>query len=309
MADFDPPFGQDGDRRLPSNTERENGFLCGPADRTLFNGLFHRIEAEIGEVISHAGITPTDDRNTLLREAIEALILAATGGGTADDYILMNQARARLPFFPDVLTDDGKIAVTTPQSGKVRVPAGVTFQHRGIYRVTTVETDFTTDASKTYHLRWNPADGFALKDLASGTYNPTSAAENNVAFDSSYDDMLVARVVTNSSNIATITNLANSNVLTRQTLVQGTDGDKVGANLANWRYTSLLGWGRTPTTYALVPVYVQIASAGGPSETDFFFSNLSGASPAVGISRYGLDTRFTYDFAESAPWLLFNARA
>lgn len=213
MADFSPPFGSNGEHRLPTATEKEQGFPCGPADRSLFNGLFRRIEAEIGEVISHAGIVQTDDRDTLLREAIEALIAAATGGGTADDYILMTQARSRLPFFPDVLTEDGKIPVTSPSNGTVRVPGWVTFQHRGIYRVTTTQTDFSTVANRTYHLRWSPADGFVLRDLASGAYNPTSAAETNAAFDSTYDDMLVARVITNSSNVATITNLVNRHSL------------------------------------------------------------------------------------------------
>lgn len=249
MADFDPPFGQDGERRLPTAIEREQGFLCGAASRALFNGLFNRIEAEIGEVIAHAGIAPTDDRNTLLREAIEALISAATGGGTADDYILMTQARSRLPFFPEIITDDGKIAVTSPSIGTVRVPGGTTFQHRGIYRVATVQTDFLTDASKTYHLRWNATDGFTMKDLASGAYNPTAAAESNAAFDSTYDDMLVARIITNSSNVPTITNLVNQDRLWHTERLAGAAAEtSPGGPAGTFRasFTATFNWSRTP---------------------------------------------------------------
>lgn len=75
MADFDPPFGiSNGTRRFPNLSEQQGGFSCGPADRDLFNGLLYRIEAEIGEVITYAGIVPTDARMTQLREAIQALI-------------------------------------------------------------------------------------------------------------------------------------------------------------------------------------------------------------------------------------------
>ena len=68
---------------------------------------------------------------------------------------------------------------------------------------------FATLANKTYHLRWNPTDGFTLEDLADSGYNPSVLAEADTAFDSSYDDMLICRVVTNASNVATITNLVN----------------------------------------------------------------------------------------------------
>ncbi len=213
MADFDPPFGQSGERRLPTTVERSEGFACGPASKELFNGLFHRLESEVGEVIGYAGLTPSDGTYTQLREAIVALIAAATGGGATSDYLLMSQARARLPIFPEIHTTNNVMPVISPSPGTVRISAGATFSHRGIFPITTVLTDFPTDPSKTYHLRWNPTDGFTLKDLASVVYNPTSAAESNIAFDTVYDDMLVARIVTNSSNVANITALSNAAVL------------------------------------------------------------------------------------------------
>lgn len=209
MANFNPPFSNAADRRFPTSDERQNGFDCGPADRELFNGLFHRIESEIGNVISEAGITPSDSTLTQLRDSIQAMIDASTGGGDPEQFLLLDQARARLPIYPDVLTSDGRITIITAGTGTIRLPGGVSFQHRGIFPITTEQTDFPTLASKIYHLRWNPTDGFELKDLADSGYNPGTLVETDVAFDAGYDDMLVARIVTNSSNIATITNLAN----------------------------------------------------------------------------------------------------
>jgi len=171
-------------------------------------------QREIDHVISFFGLTPTGTDLEQLRKAIEMAISAATGGGDTSQFLLVSQARARLPFFPEILSADGKMNVTSPSAGTVQVPTSVTFQHRGIYPVSTsdyIEDDrtFATLASKTYHLRWNPVDGFVLEDLADSGYNPTVLAEGNVAFDSAYDDMLISRVVTNSGNIATITNLVN----------------------------------------------------------------------------------------------------
>ena len=248
MPDFIPPFGQNGERRLPNANEQSLGWPCGPIDQALLNGLFHLHNGNIANVITEAGITGPDGDLTKLRRAIEALIAAATGGGTASDFVIMTQARARLPIFPDVDTADGRIGVTAPSTGTVRLAGGVEFLHRGIFRVTTVQTDFATDPSKTYHLRWNPTDGFVLRDLASGTYNPGTLSEANVAFDSAFDDMLIARVVTNSSNVATITTLANRDRLETEQEASGpaavtSFNPAWGGRFSN---TFSLNWSRTP---------------------------------------------------------------
>lgn len=258
MADFATPFASQAGRRTPTADEKVNGFPCGPADQTLFNGLFHRLESEIGNVISYAGLTGSDADYAQLRKAIVALIDAATGGGSTDSYLLMSQATARLPIYPEMMTEDRKINISSPATGVVRVPGGIDFLHRGIFQVTTEETDFNTQASKTYHLRWNPGDGFTLNDLSSGTYNPSAAAETSTVFDSSYDDMLLARVVTNSSNVATITNLANAHDLRASGQVvnargafsggevtAGYEGGTMPASIANYN-TVTLDWARLP---------------------------------------------------------------
>ncbi|MBX5094884.1 hypothetical protein HJB54_05155 [Rhizobium lentis] len=170
-------------------------------------------QREIMAVITAAGITGSNGDLTQLLQAIQQLIDAATGSGDTSNYVLMPAARARLPIFPEVLTSDGRIPVFAPSTGTVRVPAGYDFLHRGIFAITTVQTDFVTVANKTYHLRWNPTNGFQLKDLADGAYNPAALPEADFSFDSSHDNMLVARVVTSAGNVATIANLANKDRL------------------------------------------------------------------------------------------------
>lgn len=209
MANFNPPFSTGADMRYPTTDERNNGFECGPADRQLFNGLYHRLESEVGAVITAAGLTQTDADLTQLLQAIQALIDAATGGGAVENYLLVTQARARLPIYPEVLTAGGTITCTVPEAGKIRVPGGVNFMHRGIFPLVTTQTDFTTEASNTYHIRWTMADGLVIKKLTDPAYNPSALVETNPVFDSTYDDMLIARVITNSANVATINNLAN----------------------------------------------------------------------------------------------------
>lgn len=253
MANFDTPLGRDAERRLPTTDERQNGFPCGAASQALFNGLFHRIESELGEVINHAGLVGDDGDFTQLRQAIIAIIASETGSSSnTDQYLLVSQAQARLPIFPEFLTSDGKINISSPATGTIRLPGNIQFMHRGIFPVTTTQTDFSTDINKIYHLRWNPTNGFELKDLSNSSYNPNSLNEENEYFDTSYDDMLISRIITNSSNISTITNLSNKNyerkfeTFSGQGIIftsgSGNDGVRFSASMIN-------NFSRTPVSF------------------------------------------------------------
>ena len=245
MGDFSQPFADDGEFRLPTEEERNLGFPCGPLSKALFNGLFNRLEAELGTIISFAGVTHDDNNSTTLRDAVLALIDAAVGGGDTDGYLLTAQARSRIPIFPEIDSADGKIVISQPAAGTVRIPSGVTFMHRGIFPVITPLTDFATNASKVYHLRWSYVDGYSLNDLADGVYNPGTLAENDPSFDSSYDNMLMARVTTNSSNVATITNLVNKNRLFASSTKDFTASQYYSwATMVGTSHT--LDWARTP---------------------------------------------------------------
>lgn len=318
MADFNPPWAHDGERRVPTADEIETGFGCGPFSLPLWNWMFYAIWSEIGHVITYNGLTPDNGDMEQLRKAIQAQIEASTGGGDPASYLTLLQASSRLPIFPEVQNANGHFGVITPTTGQVRVPAGVNFLHRGISPYTTVQTDLATDASKTYHLRWNKAGGFTLKDLASGTYNPSTLPETDASFDSTYDDMLAARVVTNSSNVPTITNLANKPNLILADILAGTDIRLSAQNGANLLYGRAVGWARTPKEYNFT--VVSLANLGGSTAIDHdikFFSpsvdrnsdSAIGAAPvSIPLTRYNLNVAVMRDFAQSMS-LLFSARA
>jgi hypothetical protein len=57
--------------------------------------------------------------------------------------------------------------------------------------------------------RFTGTPGWSLVDVSNSGYNPSALAEDNVAFDTGYDDMISHRVVTDASNVAVITPLVN----------------------------------------------------------------------------------------------------
>ncbi len=310
MADYTPPFAENGELRAPDATEQSLGIPCGPFDLAMHNYLHNLSQGQVKNIADEAGVASLSEGDkTVLFRAVEALIDAATGGNPAG-YILMTQARARLPIFPEVLNTDGRIVVTAPSTGTVRVPGGVDFLHRGIFQVTTAQTDLSTDASKIYHLRWNPTDGFALKDLSSAIYNPSTLDDENAAFDSAHDDMLVARVVTNSSNVAAITNLANKDRLAKSQILTGTDVRLSGQNAANFLFAADINWARTPTLKDLSFVLqtkpsntdddTAISRPGSVDRTDLnavatqVVNNLE-----IPVTRYNLDALVMRDFADN----------
>lgn len=316
MADFTKPFAEDGLKQMPTQAEREQGFLCGPAKRELFNALFYRIEAELGDLIDYAGLTGDDNDLTQVRQAVLALISAATGGNPAG-YILMTQATARLPIYPEVLNVDGRIVVTAPATGTVRVPGGVNFLHRGIDVITTSQTDLVTAASKTYHLRWNKTDGFALKDTTGGSaYNPASANEADAMFDSTFDDMLIARIVTNASNVATITNLANKHDLSVMVNVTGTSLTYADANYSSVLLDHTYNWARTPKNASITPLRHLRNHVNMDGDFVIFDGTLSrdqsvvaGHPGSMPTNRYRLRAGMMMDHMSGVPTVLFNARA
>lgn len=294
---MDGTFSTSGTKRAPNADEQANGFACGPADQALFNWLSHATGQEINNVISFAGLTPSNGDLAQLRKSIESLIAAATGGGDTSQFLLVSQAASRLPIFPEFVTADGSINLTSPASGTVRIPSGIDFLHRGASLYTTAQTDLSTIANKTYHVRWNATDGFTINDLSDVTYNPSSLSEDDASFDSTFDDMLVARVVTNSSNVATIANLKNTN-----RLVSTSDFDLALANAKNaWATLAgtavTLNWARTPVVKSLTLTGVQSFNG---SLTTAFSGNVGTIAKLAArngvVNRYfAADFEYVYD--------------
>lgn len=174
----------------------------------------------------------------------------------------MPVARARLPMYPHVDTPTNTIAVSSPGTGQILVPAGVTFFHRSVYTVSTddytlAQRSFVTSASRTYHIRWSPTGGFVRQDLSDPAYNPGALAETDPSFDTKFDDMLVARVVTNGANVATVTPLKNAFRLRQEVNRNGVVGEN--GNATSWP----VNYSRTPE-----PQLIDIVATGGGRDTD-----------------------------------------
>lgn len=265
-------------------------------------------QREIMSVIEAAGIVPDPKKVDQLLAAIQALIDAATGGAGDENYVLMTQARASLPIFPHVKTSTGTIPVVSAGDGQVRLPAGTNFLHRGIFNIVTAQMDFPTLANKTYHLRWNPTDGFALKDLANATYNPGALADASPFFDSTYDNMLVARVMTSAGNVATITNLVNFDRLSLSERKAGV-ASGMGAGTLGYSATQAVEWARTPTIKSVAgSVTADASPAASMDHMAAYVDNIT-------ITRYTAQARVRTDwqspatFASSAGYLDFNLGA
>lgn len=267
---------------------------------------------EILAVIESAGITPSNGDLTQLLQAIGLMIATAIeglepgegGGGTPASFLLN-------PVYPHVTVNGGLISCPS-SSGQVQVAAGQTFIHRGGVLYNSTSTDvgartFTTVASKTYHLRWRynaGAPAFVLCDLADAGYNPGALAETHPSFDSSFDDMLIARVVTDAANNPTVTALLNRQMLAVADILTGTSGVRVGQNGASFLISRTLNWARSPATYALAPVKMISANI---SDKDFniFAPTLPRSTPeaangnpfSIPLTRYGLACAVLFDGA------------
>jgi hypothetical protein len=213
-----------------------------------------------------------------------------------------------MPIFPEVIGGDGTFTVTSPSAGTVRVAAGTQWTHRGAFTYTSALTDLTTLANKTYHLRWSRTGGFALYDLSSGTYNPSALAETNSSFDTTYDDMLVARVVTSAGNVATITTLVNRARLAVYARAAGTPA-ATGAGTFAFTQSATTNWARTPTIRAITGGVQADAS---PAASLDHFANIV---DQIAVTRYAASARVRSDwqsgasFASSGAYLDFNLSA
>lgn len=273
-----------------------------PSGKSLENPM-----REILAVIEAAGLTPTNSDLTQLLQAINALIALGGGGGGGGDPVDFSLN----PVFPHVTVGGGIMSVSS-SSGQVQLAAGQTFVHRGgvLYNTTDISSGDrtkTTLASKTYHLRWRYNGGMpalVLADLADSGYNPAALAETNAAFDSTYDDMLIARVVTDVVNTPTVTALKNLARLAHSEILGGTSGQLVGSNGSSWLFAKTLNWGRTPDQRMMA--VAKVIGTNNDRDRNIFASSLSrstadlvnGHPVSFPLTRYGLDCAVVNDNAD-----------
>ncbi|WP_163833291.1 phage tail protein [Spartinivicinus ruber] len=113
------------------------------------------------------------------------------------DELLMSSF-SQLPIAAELLTPDNRLQVTLSDKLLIIKPNQI-IRWRGWKDFNTsnyseIERQFSYQAGKTYHLRWSPAAGFKLKDLVDSTYNSNNLAEQDLSFDSTYDDVLIGKV-------------------------------------------------------------------------------------------------------------------
>ncbi len=237
-------------------------------------------QREIVNVIMQAGLTPDHTDLTQLYQAI-------TNIHSSSNVSMSHESN---PVFPEVVSVGNVLSVNNNGGGQIEVATGQTFVHRGMQ---IYETDdyaqndrrFNTVANKSYHLRWNPDDGFGLKDLSDPTYNPGSLLETATGFDTGYDDMLVARVVTDGGNIPTITTLVNRNILKDKIDLSGAPTVSYGQNQAYWNKSFVINFSRRPI---YLPTRTYTSWEVGNSEHDKYFS-FDGTETRYGASLGALD--------------------
>lgn len=121
--------------------------------------------------------------------------------------------RENLRIYPELSQPVSALLLISAAVGIVQVADGNTIVFRGHEPISSEGyaiglRTFATVANKTYHLRWRSAwhisPGFALVDVTA-----FGAAEGNEAYDSTYDDALLARVITDGGNNPSVLALEN----------------------------------------------------------------------------------------------------
>ncbi|MGL5734287.1 MAG: hypothetical protein ACRCYS_05405, partial [Beijerinckiaceae bacterium] len=123
-----------------------------------------------------------------------------------------------------------------------------------------------------HHIRWVP-DALPLaprcnSNWSNGQFVVTTPGvnEDDSTFDTTLDDMLIARVVTNGANSPTITSLANANRLHGVFISNNVAASPVGVNGATITPSVAYNWARIPTVMAS-PRYHNYQPFGDDSST------------------------------------------
>lgn len=265
-------------------------------DAAWFNGIMQQIR----RAIRGMGIVENNADDDMLLKAIQAAM------GTS---INLTQFARTIPLYPGVRTATGRFTSTQGTGSLVLDPA-VEWVHRGYFIYNTssfllADRTFATAANKTYHLRWYapgltlapvgtyPNGRFMLRDVSDVAYNPGGFPETDAQLDGFFDDMLLARVVTNGANALTVTHLTNLPFLAADTgiawsNVQNADG-------AGYLYVkppagATTNWSRSPNRGGAGVLTYSSPSNGGLQPHTEFFTTSGGLVPQ--FDRYGTNPVF-----------------
>lgn len=265
-------------------------------------GYLNGMLMQVRRAIRGMGISEDNADDDMLLKAIQA----ASAGLVTEAALLAN-----MPVH-SLVGAAGTIAYTSG-SGTIIVSTGQTITRRGVKvynldNLSLANRTFVTLANKTYHLRWYapgvgratpasswPAGRLYLEDIADPTYNPSVVAEANAAFDSTFDNVILARVVTDGANALTVTALINKPELGAYLSVSGASG-AMSSNL-NSIYTGAVSynWGRAPLVTALEGAHV----IGGATALEY--GNITALNFAT---RYGASATLTSNWNEGGIYTL-----
>jgi hypothetical protein len=222
-------------------------------------------------------------------------------GAIAGPIVLDDTIRL-IQIYPEIVETGNRFALTAA-AGEIVIDADQKWIWRGHHFFNTDDFDladrtFATAANKTYHLRWHaPNTGIAVPeaDYPYGRFEladltGSSPAENDPQYDTSYDRMLIARIVTNGANAATVTALANAITLSQTASITFSYGEFPFPHVS-----TALNWARTPkVTFPYIntiqPNYVDTISYFGGEQTTRYL----GAGSAFGYNRWdNNDTWYT----------------
>ncbi|TVR11855.1 MAG: hypothetical protein EA385_00595, partial [Salinarimonadaceae bacterium] len=243
-----PPFNQ------PPGTPWENGNpATGKRGSVIDSRAIDHSQAEIVNAIKRLGLTPDANNLEQLGLAIQNYVSSLTGEGGDDTFLTVPSARATLPIYPEVLSADGRLSISSPSSGSLVVAASGAIRHRGVFDVLLSdipleERTFAMLPSKVAHIRWEPTGGLKRLYLDDETYNPLGLPETDPSFDAGYDSAFLARATTDPSANVSITTLANRDRLESEQEAAGVAGVTTfnPAWGAKFSHTFALNWARTP---------------------------------------------------------------
>lgn len=222
---------------------------------------------------------------------------SAAGAFLIEPWALAMMALDRLPIYPEIDTAGNTLSVTAT-TGQVVVGADQVFRHRGHRVINTSDTvagsrTFATVANKTYHLRWTWANGagnYSLVDMTAA-----SPVETDATYDSTYDMMLIARVVTNGANLPTVTSLINRNRLS-DTIFDAGNATSFGSGNGATRTVSIeINWARRPRVHARNWNSLQVLNSAAFGGSDVHDHD-EGISSLV-LTRYKIEFGLLRDYA------------
>lgn len=228
--------------------------------------------------------------------------------------------------YPEILTSTNTLALTLA-TGQIVINTGQSFKMRDSVNFNTTDFSaasrtFATTANLTYHLRFvlstaanhdnfgnsfysgrSITNGmFYLVNATDISYNSSGLVETNSAFDSKRDDMLIARIVTDSGNVPAATLLTNMNHLYYSTTYSGSL-----PNSLSWTvWTSFVpsfNWARIPK---IATPSLQLVRHINSEPNGTAFNPNVGVLATIGIrmtsnslSRYGCTLDYVYDDSAS----------